>query len=258
MAAWCFCACIFLRLTKIVPEDDILFYPVLALTSEAFPLYIPIYALINFLLLVVAEYYMTNQEKIYVGVHVMIESSLFCFDSGEILFFPILVIYIAYYSSASLAAMSGLEPYTFFLTKRTPGDEFLQKLQPLAARGKEILSKLREKKMGKLIEFVVAMMGTILFQSFFRLTSFNQVVAFLYLAVAWLANVALMQVSWDAGVFNFLLSNVVVGCTVSQFGLRVTTWLAYGASVLLYGLRMKVESLCIVSREREGTRVILW
>lgn len=162
------------------------------------------------------------------------------------------MIYIAYYTSANLAAMSGLEPYTCFLTKRTPCDEFLQQLQPLAAWRKEILSRLGEKKMGKLIEFVVAMMHYS-FPEFFKLTSFNQVVAFLHLAVAWLANLALMQVSWDAGVFNFLLSNVVVGCTVSQFGLRGTSWLAYGASVLLYGLRIKVEPLCIVNRERRNT-----
>lgn len=60
--------------------------------------------------------------------------------------------------------------------------------------------------------------------------------AFLNLAVAWLANMALMQVSCYVDVFNFLLSNVIVGCSASQLGLRLTTWLAYGASVLLYGL----------------------
>ncbi|KZV16094.1 hypothetical protein F511_24887 [Dorcoceras hygrometricum] len=257
VALWCFLACFLLGLTKFVAQKDIVFYPILALTSQVFPRYISIYGLVNFLISICVEY-ITTEEKIAVGAYMIVELSLFSFDSGKILFFPILVIYIAYYTSTSLAAMSGLEPYTYFLTHRNPDDDFFQKLQPLAARGKEILSKLGENKMGKLIEFVVAMMGTILFQSFFRITTFNQVVAFLFLAVAWLANLALMQVSWDFGVFNFLLSNVVVGCTVSQFGLRGTTWLAYGASVLLYGLRIKVESLCILDREGEGTRVVLW
>ncbi|KAK6137491.1 hypothetical protein DH2020_028744 [Rehmannia glutinosa] len=105
----------------------------------------------------------------------------------------------------------------------------------------------------KWIEFAVGMVGTILFQNFFRLTSFDHVLAFLYLAVSWLGNLALLRASGDFGLFNFLLGNLIVDCTVSQFGLRGTTWIAYGASILLYGLRLKLESMSYVER---GARAI--
>lgn len=43
-----------------------------------------------------------------------------------------------------------------------------------------------------------------------------------------------------------MLVNVVVGCTVTQFRLWSTTWIAYAASVLLYLLRVKLELVSIV------------
>ncbi|KAK4435328.1 hypothetical protein Salat_0696200 [Sesamum alatum] len=118
-------------------------------------------------------------------------------------------------------------------------NETFHKLLRLVARANNVVLRLKEKRSGKLTDFAIGMMGTILFQSFFRLTSFNHVVAFLYFAVAWLANLALVRPSDDLGIFSFLLSNVIVGCTVSQFGLRATTWLVYGGSLLLFGLRLK-------------------
>ncbi|KAK4477932.1 hypothetical protein RD792_017197 [Penstemon davidsonii] len=64
---------------------------------------------------------------------------------------------------------------------------------------------------------------------------------------AWLANIALLRPSCgDFGIFTFLLMNVIVGCSVSQFGINGTTWLAYGASVFLHGLRLILESLPLV------------
>lgn len=110
----------------------------------------------------------------------------------------------------------------------------------------------------KLIEFMIGMVGTILFQNFFRLTTFDHVLAFLFLAVAWLGNLALLRAAGDFGVLNFLLGNVVVGCTVSQFGLRGTTWVAYGASVVLYGLRLKLQNLTLVDKGEHYPRVIVW
>lgn len=138
----------------------------------------------------------------------------------------------------------------------TSENETFGKLVSLAARANGVLSRLKERN-GEFIEFAVGMVGTILFQNFFKLTSFNHVVAFLYFAVAWVANLALVRPSDDLGIFGFLLSNVIVGCTVSQFGLRGTTWLVYGASLLLFGLRLKIQSLSLVVNAREH-QVIVW
>ncbi|XP_075516028.1 uncharacterized protein LOC142550869 [Primulina tabacum] len=113
-------------------------------------------------------------------------------------------------------------------------------------------------KVKKWVEFAFGMAGTILFQYFFRITSFHQVVTFLYLAVAWLAIIVLVSSSHDVGVFNSLLGNVLVGCTVSEYGLRGTTWIAYGAAVVLYGLKVKLESVALVDRAGKGARVVLW
>lgn len=111
--------------------------------------------------------------------------------------------------------------------------------------------------MKKSLEFAIGLLGTVVFQNFFRLNSFKQVVAFLYLAVAWLANITVLSPSRDLGVFNFLLGNAIVGCSVSEFGLRGKTWIAYAASVFLYCLRLKLQSLSF--ENRAGNRkVILW
>ncbi|KAK4435332.1 hypothetical protein Salat_0696600 [Sesamum alatum] len=134
--------------------------------------------------------------------------------------------------------------------------ETFRKLLALAARANGVLSRLKERN-GEFIEFAIGMVGTILFQNFFRLTSFNHVVAFLYFSVTWLANLALVRPSDDLGVFGFLLSNVIVGCTVSQFGLRGTTWLVYGASLLLFGLRVKILTLPLVFNDREQQVIVL-
>lgn len=112
-------------------------------------------------------------------------------------------------------------------------------------------------RMKKSLEFAIGLLGTVVFQNFFRLNSFKQVVAFLYLAVAWLANITVLSPSHDLGVFNFLLGNAIVGCSVSEFGLRGKTWIAYAASVFLYCLRLKLQSLSF--ENRAGNRkVILW
>ncbi|KAK4435327.1 hypothetical protein Salat_0696100 [Sesamum alatum] len=187
-----------------------------------------------------------------------VESSLFLVRGENAKFFPILVIFVSFITSAFWAALSGLDPFTCVSWDPLSGDESFQQLLPVAAKVTDVFSNLKEKKTGKFIEFAVAIGGTVLFQNFFRLTSFSQVAAFLYLAVAWVANLALLGVSGDLGVFNFLLGNVIVGCTVSQFGLRGTTWLAYGASLLLFGLRLKMESLTFENREGEQTPVVLW
>ncbi|KAK4435331.1 hypothetical protein Salat_0696500 [Sesamum alatum] len=138
----------------------------------------------------------------------------------------------------------------------TSESETFRKLLALAARANDALSRLKE-RIGEFIEFAVGMVGTILFQHFFGLTSFNHVIAFLYFSVTWLANLALVRPSGDLGVFGFLLSNVIVGCTVSQFGLRGTTWLVYGASLLLFGLRVKIHTLPLVVNGREHHVIVL-
>ncbi|KAK4477920.1 hypothetical protein RD792_017185 [Penstemon davidsonii] len=99
-------------------------------------------------------------------------------------------------------------------------------------------------KKKKFVNFAVGAAGTILFQYFFKFTSFDHVKVFLYYSIAWLANIALLRPSCgDFGIFTFLLMNAIIGCTASQFGISGTTWLAYGACVFLHGLRLIVESL---------------
>ncbi|KAL0329792.1 UNVERIFIED_CONTAM: hypothetical protein Sradi_4965900 [Sesamum radiatum] len=139
-----------------------------------------------------------------------VESSLYLVRGNGSKFFPTLVILISLFTSALWAALYGLDPLTC-----VSGDARFQNLLSLA--GKRLTDTFRVlKKTGKFIEFAVGIVGTVFFQNFFRLTLFSQVEAFLYLAVGWAANLALLGVSCDFGVFSFLLGNVIVGCTVSQ------------------------------------------
>ncbi|KAK6158184.1 hypothetical protein DH2020_005498 [Rehmannia glutinosa] len=250
----------FFPVLKMIADRYSLILNLTFFSGALFPWYIHFYTLINFMLIAVGEYYMSIERKTCIGIHMAIESSFFFIRSVDNTnFFPILVILISFFVSAFRAALSGFEPYTSVSWDPLSGDECFREMVPVVARGKEFLWILMELKIGKLIEFAVGMGGTVLFQSFFRLTSFDHVVAFLYLAVAWVANLALLGVSGDFGVFNFLIGNVIVGCTVSQFGLRGTTWIAYGTSVLLFGLRLKLESLSFISREgQEIIQVTLW
>lgn len=118
--------------------------------------------------------------------------------------------------------------------------------------------KRKMRNHGRVTEFAIGMAGTIIFQNYFRLTSFDHVLAFLYLAVAWLANLAMLLCPCDLGIFNFILGNVIVGCTVSEFGLRATTWVVYGTCILLYKLRVMLEALSIVDGGLDQEAVIFW
>lgn len=117
---------------------------------------------------------------------------------------------------------------------------------------------LNKSKVRQWVDFMVGTAVAIIFQNLFRITSFQQVVPFIYLAVAWLANTVLFWVSHDFGILDFLLGNVIVGCTASEDGLGGTTWVAYGVAVVLYGLRVKLESVELVHREGKGVRVVIW
>lgn len=188
---------------------------------------------------------------------------------------PILVLLVSWYTSSAWAAVSDAQG-----TQRTPPlrldvpvnilTSTVKKMDNLVQFGagilrgivfqdenSSILMRMIQKRR-PLIEFAVGMVGTILFQNFFKITTFNHVLAFLYFAVVWLANLALVRAASDLGVFNFLLANVVVGCTVSDFGFQGTTWIAYGASVLLYGLRVELQSLSMVNRGEAEARVLVW
>lgn len=166
-----------------------------------------------------------------------ISTSLLFFAGGKTNYFPILVVFIIFFTCAASAAVSG--------------DKRFRRWMPAAATEENRIRSKWEKvigKNGKVIEFAMGMAGIIVFQTFFRLTTFDQVVAFLYLAVAWVSNMAMLLWRRDLGILNFLLGNVIVGCTVSQFGVRGTTWHTYGASLLLYILRLKLEALTLLNR----------
>lgn len=119
-----------------------------------------------------------------------------------------------------------------------------------AATGQERNSE----KIVKTIKFAVGMTGSILFQNYFKLNSFEETFAFIYLAVAWLASITLLSLSNDLGVFNFILGNVMVGSTVAEAGLGAHTWLAFAASLLLFCLHLELKSLPYL-RERLYIRV---
>ncbi|KAL0393536.1 UNVERIFIED_CONTAM: hypothetical protein Slati_4319800 [Sesamum latifolium] len=184
-----------------------------------------------------------------------VESPLFLYSAK---FSPVLVLGVSFFTSAFWASLSGLYTFTRVSCNPLSGVESSQELLAVAGNKlKEFYSNLKEKNTAKFIEFAVGAVGTLLFQYFFRLTTFSEVAAFFCLAVAWMANLALLGVSCDLGVFNFLLLNMIVGCAQSQFGLHGATWLAFGASLLLFGLRLKLQSLAFVNRE-DQTRVVLW
>ncbi|KZV16095.1 thioredoxin family protein [Dorcoceras hygrometricum] len=237
--------------------------------------YFPMWGYVFFLYFIVLFFYGVPGDEIGFGVDFTIKMLLIYFGDNKKLV-PILVLLVSWYTSTVWAEISEAQG-----TQRTPPwmlDDVpvniltptIKKMDKLVKFGAAILrgivfqdensSILRRmiQKRRPLIEFAVGMVGTVLFQNFFKLTTFNHVVAFLYFAVVWLANLALLRPASDLGVFNFLLANVVVGCTVSEFGFQGTTLIANGASVLLYGLRVELQSLTIVNRGEAEPRVMVW
>ncbi|XP_020549984.1 uncharacterized protein LOC110012109 [Sesamum indicum] len=228
--------------------------------SDFFPwMCFPVSTFVNFFLVPFGGYYLTREQKAGIRIHMAVESSLYLVRGNSTKFFPVLVLLISLFTSALWAALLGLDPLSCVSGDPLSGDVRFQNLLSLAGkRLTDTFRVLKEKKTWKFIEFAVGIVGTALFQNFFRLTSFSQVEAFFYLAVVWVANLALLGVSCDFGVFNFLLGNVIVGCMVSELGLRRgTTWLACGASLLLFGLRLKLESLRFLDSGGEHAGVSL-
>lgn len=178
------------------------------------------------------DYYSTPEMKARVAILMFLEISLF-FVSTE--FSPILVIFVSHSISAVLAALS------------RSGDERLKEFLHAAVM-------VKESKMRRLVEFGVGIVGTIVFHYLFTLTSLNEVAALLYLAVMWLANLTLLGFPVDCGVFDFLLCNVVVGGVVVASS--AATGVAYGGGALvLFGLRLKMESLTLEYEEGDLIQV---
>ncbi|PIN07063.1 hypothetical protein CDL12_20375 [Handroanthus impetiginosus] len=226
----------------------IAFFPLLYFFSrgESFGWYFSLY-ISNFMIIFQFFFLAASEENMGLFIHFAAMSSLFLIRGKTKYHFPILVLFFSFLTSVAQAAISG--------------DERFQKWLPAAAAGENrIVLELKKliKRYGKVIEFAIGIGGTIIFQNFFRLTSFDHVVAFLYFTVAWLANLVLLLLNHDLGIFNFFLSNVIVGCTVSQFGLRGTTWVVYGASVLLYSLRLKLVALSLVTRAQNEAVLLVW
>lgn len=123
-------------------------------------------------------------------------------------------------------------------------DDTIKNLLPIAlARITNISSLLREKKMTlKIIKYAIGLGGTVIFQNFFRLTTFSQVMGFFGLAIAWYANLCLIHIHDDFGVLNFLLGNMVVGSAVNQNELGILTWLTCGLCIYFYVLRLILKS----------------
>ncbi|WMV35778.1 hypothetical protein MTR67_029163 [Solanum verrucosum] len=97
----------------------------------------------------------------------------------------------------------------------------------------------------KIMKFALGLVGIILFQYFFRSPSTHQLVGFLFVTMAWLGNLAMVQPSTDLGIFNFLLVNACLSCAVDHFNLGIRTWLVFAACILLYFLREKLDSVTL-------------
>uniref|UniRef100_M1AAP3 Uncharacterized protein n=1 Tax=Solanum tuberosum TaxID=4113 RepID=M1AAP3_SOLTU len=95
----------------------------------------------------------------------------------------------------------------------------------------------------KIMKFALGMVGTILFQYYFKFASTHQLVVFLCFAVTWLGNLAMVQPSTDVGIFNFLLVNACLGGAVNLFNVDIRTWGVFAACILLCFLREKLDSV---------------
>lgn len=130
------------------------------------------------------------------------------------------------------ACVLGIAAATAYATSgRNPDNRF----------GRPVLWSWNGNNVNSTVQFAVAMFGSILFQQYVKFTSFHHVVAFLFFVGAWIGCLALLMSPSALGIFDFLLSNVMVGCTVNEFGLRGATWFAYFATVILFFLHRKLE-----------------
>ncbi|KAL3652669.1 hypothetical protein CASFOL_002350 [Castilleja foliolosa] len=222
----------------------------LFLNSALFSWYLHVFTLVNVLMVVTLRADCLSREAmIGTGIHMAIESSLFIIDGEKTTFYPVIVMFVSFLISALRAGLYGLEPMTMVTWEPGPNDKGFLELLLVASKGYVTFSAFMATKIGKVVGFAVGMAGSVLFQSFVGLTSLDHVVAFIYLEVMWVANVALLGICGDFGVLNFLIGNVILGCTASQFGLGCTTWLAYGSSLVLYGLRLYLASVAFESRD---------
>lgn len=73
----------------------------------------------------------------------------------------------------------------------------------------------------KIMKFALGMVGTILFQYYFKFASTHQLVVFLCFAVTWLGNLAMVQPWTDVGIFNFLIVNACLGGAVNLFSVDI-------------------------------------
>ncbi|KAH6835316.1 hypothetical protein C2S53_000521 [Perilla frutescens var. hirtella] len=167
--------------------------------------------------------YSKPETKARIAVLMISEISLFFVSVENTKFSPILVLFVSHSISANLVAL-----------------------------GERVVAT---SKMRKVIEFGVGIAGAIVFHNLFKSTSsFKEVEAFFYLAVMWLANLTLLGFPFDFAIFDFLVCNMVVaGCVVSELGL---TLLAYAAAaLLLFGLRLKLESLTLEYEEGDQIQI---
>ncbi|GFP99297.1 hypothetical protein PHJA_002073800 [Phtheirospermum japonicum] len=223
------------------------------------------------LIAIVKERRLTALPEDHIGLNIdfVVKLSMYFIDRDQKLM-PTLVLLTSIYTSAVWSVISDEEAvFRAAMQKEKPwiwreGESMVEHTVGLLCavfmeKPNSSVVKRMVYRWRKLVRFGIGMVGTILFQSFFRLETFDHVVAFIYLAVAWLGNLAMLRPKGgDFGVFDFLLGNVVVGCTVSQFGVRGMTWIAFGAVFLLYGLRLKLEAVSLVNRrENYESRILV-
>lgn len=154
-----------------------------------------------------------------VAILMVLEMSLFSASVEKTEFSPVLVLLLSHLISAFWAVEDGM-------------------LKELA--------RAEIRMVRKWIEVAVGIAGAILLQT---LTSFDESAVFLYLSMMWLANLTLLGFPLDFGVFYFAVGSVVVGCS---------SWTAFAVALLLFALRLKLDSLTLLFEEDDQIQISLF
>ncbi|PIN03731.1 hypothetical protein CDL12_23742 [Handroanthus impetiginosus] len=188
--------------------------------------HVPLIHLLSYAVLAICFFFFfTTPSSIGFYVDFLIRFVVFSFSfrAQRDKFFPIVVLVASFFTAAIAAIFDGLS------------------------------SDPKDFKTSKKVKLGASILASIIFQILVKFTSFSHVVAFLCFCVVWLGCLAMVMPLSDLGVFDFLLHNVLIGC-VNAFGLYGPTFFAYCASVVLFVLHSKLETVQLVHDQD----IVLW
>lgn len=142
------------------------------------------------------------------------------------------------------------------------GDKHFQRwIHAATDQESRIFYKLEKimKRNENVVDFSIGMAGTILFQYFFRLSSFDHVVGFLYFAVAWLANLTVLLTVVPSWSWSFQL--FLEQCDCGVYSERVWCGEDYLACLCCFSTSLhftvKLDLLCVVNID-DKKAVVSW